>query len=83
MRLKIYYPSDKYIYLTNFFFVWTCKPLSNQSTKYAQVRVPLNNLLKIDVKWNWSQNCQNAFYEIKKILTSDLSLAHFDPALEI
>lgn len=46
------------------------------------MRSLLNTLLKKDVKWSWSNNCQKAFQDIKKKLISDLSLAHFDPAAE-
>ncbi|UYV81051.1 hypothetical protein LAZ67_19002654 [Cordylochernes scorpioides] len=28
---------------------------------YARLRTPLNKLLKKDVKWNWDQDCQQAF----------------------
>lgn len=48
-----------------------------------KLRAPLNNLLKKDVKWNWTDKCQSAFKEIKKVLTSDLSLDHFDRKLKI
>lgn len=44
---------------------------------------PLNNLFKKGVKWNWTDKCQKAFEEIKKILRSDLSLAYYDPKAEI
>ena len=48
-----------------------------------ELRVPLNNLLKKEIKWDWSDKFLSAFKEIKKVLTSDLSWAHFDPKLEI
>ena len=48
-----------------------------------ELRSPLNNLLKKDIIWDWSDKCQSAFEEIKKVLTSDLPLAHFDLKLEI
>ncbi|XP_029633875.1 uncharacterized protein LOC115209578 [Octopus sinensis] len=49
-------------------------------------RAPLNDLLKKEVKWNWSIKCQNALEEIKvikTILISDLSLGYFDPEIDI
>lgn len=35
------------------------------------------------MKWYWTGKCQKAFEEIKKIPSSDLSLAHYDPKAEI
>ncbi|UYV65487.1 hypothetical protein LAZ67_3004496 [Cordylochernes scorpioides] len=34
------------------------------------LRAPLNKLLKIDVKWNWNPDCQQAFITLKERLTS-------------
>ena len=50
------------------------------STGYSMA--PLNNLLKKEIKWDWSDKCQSAFEKIKKVLTSDLSLTHFHLKLE-
>lgn len=47
------------------------------------LRAPLNELLRKDVKWTWSQSCQQAFNDIKSILSSDLLLTHYDPSLRI
>ena len=44
---------------------------------------PLNELLKKDKKWRWTPECQTAFDQIKKALTSDLFLTHYDSKLEI
>ena len=46
------------------------------------LRAPLNKLLK-NKKWKWTPECQTAFDQIKKGLTSDLFLIHYDPKLEI
>lgn len=35
------------------------------------------------MKWNWSNNSQNAFDNIKEILISDLLLGHLGLAVEI
>ena len=47
------------------------------------LRAPLNNLLRKDIEWEWTTECQETFEKIKKILTSDLFLAHYDPTQEI
>ena len=56
---------------------------SNFIPKMHTLRAPLNQLLKKETKWNWSPECQKAFEQIKKALTSDLSLTHYDPKKEI
>ena len=43
----------------------------------------LNELLKKDKPWLWTPECQESFEKIKKTLTSDLSLTHYDPTLDI
>ena len=43
------------------------------------LRAPLNELLKKDKKWRWTPGCLTAFDQIKKALTSDLFLTHYDP----
>ena len=40
---------------------------------------PLNNLLKVKTKWDWTQDCNEAFLDIKKCLSTSPVLAHFDP----
>ena len=47
------------------------------------LRAPLNALLKKDSTWKWTPECQEAFNKIKNILTSDLSLAHYNPESDI
>jgi hypothetical protein len=36
---------------------------------YSTIAAPLNNLLRKDVAWNWSEECQKAFDTIKERLT--------------
>jgi hypothetical protein len=36
---------------------------------YSTIAAPLNNLLREDVAWNWSEECQKAFDTIKEKLT--------------
>ena len=40
--------------------------------KKLKVFAPLNELQKKDKKWRWTPECQTAFDQIKKALTSDL-----------
>ena len=60
------------------------------------LRGPLNELLKKDKQWLWTPEFQESFEKIKKnpefqesfekikkTLTSDLSLTHYDPTLDI
>ena len=49
----------------------------------ATILHPLNNLLKTDVKWNWTEECSQAFAQVKKNLTSAPVLTHYDPDLPI
>ena len=44
---------------------------------------PLNELLKPDSKWNWTDACDIAFKEAKKLLASAPVLAHYNPSLSI
>ena len=48
-----------------------------------QWRWPLDELLKKNVTFNWSNNCEYSFNKIKEILHSDLLLTHYDPVNEI
>ena len=34
--------------------------------RYADIAWPLNDLTEKDLTWNWTDNCQNAFEELKK-----------------
>ena len=47
------------------------------------LRAPLNKLLKKGAKWEWLELCPKAFDKIKNMLTSELSLTHYDPKQEI
>ncbi|XP_058817025.1 uncharacterized protein K02A2.6-like [Topomyia yanbarensis] len=49
----------------------------------CKLRYPLDNLLKDDAKFQWTDECQRAFEHFKQILSSDLLLTHYDPKREI
>lgn len=49
----------------------------------ATVLHPLNDLLRNDSRWNWSQECTTAFESAKSLLVSAPVLAHYDPTLPI
>ena len=66
---------QSFLSLANFYQVFI-KNMQN-------LRGPLNKLLKKDKLWLWTPECQESFEKIKKTLTSDLSLTHYDPTLDI
>lgn len=50
--------------------------LKNLST----VLYPINQLLKDKVPFHWSSDCDKAYDNIKRMIASDLVLAHYDPS---
>ena len=44
---------------------------------------PLNRLLRQEVKWEWSKECENVFKMAKQRLTKAPVLTHYDPSLPI
>uniref|UniRef100_A0A0X3PEP2 Uncharacterized protein K02A2.6 n=1 Tax=Schistocephalus solidus TaxID=70667 RepID=A0A0X3PEP2_SCHSO len=48
-----------------------------------RLRHPTNELLKKDVNKAWSRKLQQAFEEVKTMLSSDLPVTHFNPVLKI
>ena len=44
---------------------------------------PMNRLLKSGSVWNWSPDCQQAFTQAKKLLSSAAVLAHYNPSLPL
>ena len=49
----------------------------------AYLSAPLNNLLKKEVPWEWTEQHQTCFEKIKQSLTTTTVLAHFDPDIPI
>lgn len=48
-----------------------------------QLRGPLDNLLKNEVKFEWTTKHEETFKKLKDVLASDLVLTHFDPKKDI
>lgn len=48
-----------------------------------KLRAPLDELLRKDVTWNWSNTHQRAFEQLKKSLSSEMILTHYNPRLDI
>lgn len=49
----------------------------------STIRAPIDKLMRKDVPFNWTRECQEAFTKFKKLLLSDLFLTHYDPSLPI
>ena len=49
----------------------------------ATVIKPLYELLEKNRKWVWSDACQLAFENIKKLITSEPVLTHYDPTAPV
>ncbi|QRV73577.1 Retrotransposable element Tf2 protein [Ceratobasidium sp. AG-Ba] len=47
--------------------------------KFSKIARPLHDLTKRDIKFEWTQECQQAFEEIKKRVSQDPVLIHPDP----
>ncbi|UYV77306.1 hypothetical protein LAZ67_15000449, partial [Cordylochernes scorpioides] len=50
---------------------------------HPENRLPLNNLLKKDVKWKWDEECETAFSKLKNMITSKPILAIYNPKYPI
>ena len=44
---------------------------------------PLRELLETGKKWKWTQQCEDAVNEVKRLITSDLVLIHYNPELPV
>lgn len=51
--------------------------------KFADKMSPLYKLLQNNVKFDWSEKCQQTYDSIKREITSDKILVHFNPKLPI
>jgi transposase InsO family protein len=59
-------------------FVCTVSYYAKFLPSFAEVAMPLRNLLKRDVEWVWSHECQQAFERLKDMIAKPPVLAHFD-----
>jgi len=50
---------------------------------HATILAPLNNLMKAETKWKWTQKEQEAFEASKKLLCESHTLVHYDPDKEL
>lgn len=50
----------------------------NFTPNASSILSPMHELLKKDCKWHWGSEQDKSFEEVKKILSSDKILAHFD-----
>lgn len=49
----------------------------------SDVLAPLYRLLQKDKKWSWGKEQQKSFDEVKRLLTSECLLVHYDPSKEL
>ena len=49
----------------------------------SNVLAPLYRILQKETKWSWGDEQQRAFQEVKKLLTSECLLIHFNPNKEL
>ena len=50
---------------------------------FSNLCIPLNRLRQKDAKWNWDTSCQKAFDTLKKKLSEETLLVHFDQDLPL
>ena len=50
---------------------------------FALLAKPLTNLIRKDVRWKWSEECEKSFIKIKGILSNPPILAHYRHGDEI
>lgn len=60
-------------------FLGLCNYYRKFIPRYSELIEPLTNLLRKDQKWNWGQDVDKAFKEIKRNFISTVELSHPDP----
>ena len=61
------------------FFLGLCNFYTQYCHSYVTVSAPITRLLRKDVLWEWDENCEKAFVELKQRLTTAPVLALPDP----
>jgi len=46
---------------------------------FAQATAPLRELLKVNVRFQWTPDCQRSFERVQEMLTDNTVMAYFDP----
>lgn len=61
--------------------------LANYYAKFTKnistILNPLYNLLKKDIKFDWTSQCEDTFNKIKDIMIQEVNLTHFDPSRDL
>lgn len=61
-------------------FLGLCSYFRRFVPNFAEKAQPLTDLLRKDVPFHWTPNCESAFKQLKFALTSGPILCHFDPS---
>lgn len=64
-------------------FIGMCNFYSKFIPNFANKMIPLYKLLRKDVKFSWTKQCQEAYEAMKKEISSDNVLVHFDPKKKV
>ena len=59
-------------------FVGCCSYYRRLIKKFAKIAAPLTTLMKKDVLFNWGEDCQKSFDQLRKILSEDIVMQHPD-----
>ena len=49
----------------------------------ATILHPLNQMLESNYQWNWTDQCEEVFSQVKVMIASDLLLTHYDPDIPL
>ena len=60
-------------------FIGMATYISRFIQNYSVITAPLRELLKKEVKWNWTEKCEEAFQDVKNQLSGDTVMAFYDP----
>lgn len=61
-------------------FLGLCSYFRRFIPRFADTAYPLTSLLQKNVPFQWTSECENAFRQLKLLLTSEPLLQHFDPS---